>query len=110
MKMPILDIDKLKQIDLRAVAKYLESNGWTQSESSSESDCSLWQYSFRKNQKALALLPLDPETPDFSTNLSDLIRMVSVVEKRSPIDVFHSLQAASKTAEAGDSNSQPERS
>ena len=94
MKMPVLDVDELEKIDPSVLEGYLQNSGWTQISSKPLPACSVWQYSLPDNQKALTLLPLDPEIPDFSFRVYDLIQVLAVVENRSPITVFDSLQTA----------------
>jgi hypothetical protein len=99
MKMPTLDIDRLKEIDSITVLKYLESNGWLKVESKSTPEYVIYKHSIQDNKEAFVLLPLDDSIPDFSSRIYDLIKVLAIVEQRSQTNLLDSLKSAKEFAE-----------
>lgn len=102
MKMPILDLDELQDIDPETVLKYLESNGWVEISSKSTPEYLIWKHFTQDDKVAFVLLPLDDKAPDFPSRIYDLINVLAIVEERSQSNVLDSLKAAREFAEAKD--------
>jgi len=102
MKIPNLKVNELENIDPETIVKYLEGNDWVEIEDRSTPYYSMWQHSMQNSRDAFILLPLDTEIPDFSFRVYDLIKVLSVVERRPLSSVFDSFKSAREVAEVED--------
>jgi hypothetical protein len=93
MKTISLNIDDLKNINPDIISNHLLNNKWLTDESKSTSEYTIWKYHIQQDGKeAFVLLPLNVDIPDFSSRVYDLIKVLAIVENRSPDSIVESLR------------------
>ena len=88
LKLPRDQVESLRPRDVR---HYLASRGWVADESESSADAAVFRHPLTGG--AEILLPLRRDLGDYTLRMSELVRVLSAVEKRSFLDVLSDLSS-----------------
>lgn len=91
MKLPTIDIDAFNDIKSKAVAEYLQQNGWLAENKIGGDKAIIWSFLNPEGKRAEVLLPLKEDLVDYASCMHDVFRTLEVVEQRSQSEIFNDL-------------------
>ncbi len=97
MNFPSISLEKFNALEPQTVANYLRDSHWRENEVV-EHLHSIWRLNTVSDGEYVLLLPLNPEIPDFSYRMSDVVRVLASVEKRPEAELFNDLSSAAQIA------------
>lgn len=86
MKVTIRDSQILKTIEPSKLAEYLQMRDWYQHHPLNENSI-IWLKDY-EGESAEILLPLKPELGDYAARISDVLKTLEVIEKRSQLEIL----------------------
>lgn len=89
MKVTIKDNQILKTIEPSKLAQHLQITGWNQDRILNENSV-IWLKDYG-GEPAEIILPLNPELADYAARISDALKTLEVVEKRSQLEILGDL-------------------
>ncbi|NJM61709.1 MAG: hypothetical protein HC849_18350 [Oscillatoriales cyanobacterium RU_3_3] len=92
MKVTIRDSNILKTIDFNEVAQHLQKKGWHETGKIYNDLGSIWRFKdCYSGEEFEILLPLKYDLGDYAARISDAIKTLEEVEKRSQLDILSDL-------------------
>ena len=91
MKLPTIDIDAFNDIKSKAVAEYLQHNGWRAENKIGGDKAVIWSFLNSEGKRAEVLLPLKEDLVDYASRMHDVFRTLEVIEQRSQSEIFNDL-------------------
>jgi hypothetical protein len=92
MNTPIVDNSILDILQLQDVTTYLGRNGWSRQVDFPRKDIVVFYGPLGDRGKPLQLvIPVDPTGMEFRAHVDDIIKTISVIEKRDPASIVHDM-------------------